>query len=551
MIGFKVDGQILEIPASAEVGFILKNTAFLRGNANVLPGSFSLPVTVNLDDATNNEVLGYPGLVDSIDNLAKNLPCEFIVNGFPLFLGTMDVMSATKTTARVKMVINEVKQLKSTKLSELSNLETHSFANVAAVLTHAKDTADNPLNHNHLFCPVYNPDFFDEETDPDPDDNNVYKNFQNYYDTTGQAFISDAEHKAAMPFIRLDYVLDKIIDEIGYTFVNGFQSTDELKQLYLYNNKSIYSGDDWALDFDYVNHLPAMKATDLFKFVARTFNQGVFTDVFNKEVEYKPMKDVLASSPVHDWTDKAGGYTTSPIGDVPEYFGYDTDSNDNIFSTYEYEEIPFFIEVENYSDLPTSGLNFNWYYVRSRNTFYFVSTLGGSQQISQVKKMFRREKTTHEGAPFEAKVVPLFQRWPSSGALGYVPECRINGESKLTKARLFFYRGQYQGGDSNNYPFATNSIYDWQENTVSGAEHSLLWNGDKGLANTWFKNYIAFLDTSKPVSRKIDLHITDLLNFSFADKVRITNYNYFVYSIKLSFGQTGLKPADVKLISTT
>jgi hypothetical protein len=132
--------------------------------------------------------------------------------------------------------------------------------------------------------------------------------------------------------------------------------------------------------------------------------------------------------------------------------------------------------------------------------------------------------------------------------VGYNPNIATI-KTPLTSFRTMFYRG-FQPADvgvDETYPMAGVNEYNIRGEVVG--DHSLLWDGDKGIFKTWWALPYLMLSQKKTVMRQLNLSIRDLLNFSFKNKYRIENQNYFITRMRYTISQRGLSPIEATMIT--
>jgi len=277
--------------------FELNNQVFSSTDTTTVPGSFSFPADAPLT-GPNRVELDNPHLVT---NAANRRTFEVWVElfGMPLFQGTLTIRKATPRKVNFDIVSNPVKQLRNVKLSELDLGGSRNLgADSAAARATAKLSFQTPADYDYIFFPVLNPAFLDL---PSGSDESV---FQNYYNPSTGAFVDGSGNLAATPFVKLLYLLERMFQGIDYTFVNAWQTNAELRLLYLWNNRSIYTESNaWGTDIDLRNHVSDMNSNDFLKALMGTFNLGLFTNIFSRTIRLVPLELLMSRPPVHDWTD--------------------------------------------------------------------------------------------------------------------------------------------------------------------------------------------------------------------------------------------------------
>lgn len=513
MLAVKINNAFLDLYPNTTISFTLKNLMYLGGATDIIPGSYSLPFTIPLTDR-NKRLLKHPGQIDNTLDFIEDEVAEIWFSGIPLFTGIGHVQEAGDHTAKLFIVLNPFATLKDKKLNAIElggdrSLGTEIIA--ADMITHAKDTAITPRNYDYIFFPVRNPCFFDEDNIP-PGGVSLYE-IQNFYNIFVGAFAESIENRTAMPFVKLSYLLQQLFLEVGYDLHNDFQSDDELGQLCIYNNYSIYEQtDQWATTINLQSHVSDSKATDFLKFIIQNFCLGLFYSPFDKVVKLIPLRDILSKPHQYDWTDKAVDTQNISIErKYPGIFSYKEDKDDKV--------------------------SFN------KENFSYDSGLNDIALTTNVGTLIEDNNISNHGTT----IIPIYK-------FLIMPEIQIFGTIPHNpdhihpfKDKLMFYRGMEYDTDFELYPFANNDVYD--SFGIQQWNYSLLWNSPYGLYEKWWKEWLLFLQHKKEVETTLCLTIRDLLNFNFEDKIRIDNMNYFVKELSVTLTQKGIQPVSAKLVT--
>jgi hypothetical protein len=534
MVVIKVEDQSLDLNPGQGISWTRKSPMFLDGDLENIIESYTFPIDVPLS-GRNKSILNCPAEIDSWQPLKDELRCDIYYHGVFIFSGTGYLSDASDESVKLTIVTNSLKDLKKYSLKDL-DLGTHSESSLSAMLAHAKATALDPLNHDYCFFPIRNPLWF-----PNNPIYAVIDSTQNLWDDGQEVFKSDADNQAAMPFVRVDLIIRKLLDKIGFTLENEWQTTEELAQLYQYNNHSIYRNDEWDTAFDLRNHVPEIALNDYYKSLVTLFQLGSFPDNITKFIRLVPMKDLISADVAMDWTYAAEkAFSKNTPKTWPSKLGYSVTGSDAMAEP----NTPISIEIagtvdtlEDLDDLEDPGI----YYVTNINTYYEFHP-------SKVNKLFKHQFNeidldNPDAQPFEAKMSPLYMgQWESNPY--FAPEIQLNAGQDPGN-RIIFYRGLRTTPESNNRPFASNNEFGINQELLEDVEHSLLWDGDLGIYKTYWEPWINFLQNRKIIKRKLYLHIKDLLNFTFDKKVRIGNMNYFVNSLQVNLSTSRSKVVEV------
>lgn len=538
-------GEYLDLPADFRLSFELNNQVFSDSDSSVLPGSFSFPVDITLSQR-NKTLLSNPHLVNNASKWTTIQGVWVYAYGAPLFFGEMRIQSATESKVRVNIVANPLKNMKSTPLNELDLDGDRTFANAAAVLTKAKSTTTAPLDDDYIFFPVFNPAYLNQSS------GNNRGRFQNFYDTTLEAFSVDDDHPALMPFVRLEYILDKIFEGIDYVFNNKFQITEELRRICLYNNRSLWTAEGLATTINLQNHVSETASTSFLRKIMGGFCLGLFSNPWSRVIDLIPMQTLFDRATVHDWTQYAiYGQAIEDSKDQPKILCWLRDDDDGAWEHYDKYKKPDTILGEKlWSELPASA-DGN-YYVTDRHAYYYKGT----------RYIFLHQTLgcapSESGKPvFDAECQPLWdvflygegQTPVPDGHYDLLPHCRIPGsvEYLVTPSgggdpepvqqegdipdRITIYRGMYDDFDGNLYPLASGLPWDGDGNLVD--DYSLRWDGEYGMYASWWKGWHNILINGKHVTQAFAIPIGKLIDFSFQEKVRVQSMDYFLKKIRV------------------
>lgn len=571
MIGIRIYNEFLELSPNTSIGFELNSPCYFGANIDSIQGGFSFPFTIPLS-GRNKSILKHPNRIDNHRLFIKDTYCEVWTTTSLLFSGKATIQQATRTTAKMYILINDITDLKSVMLSD-ANLGTATFGTDQATATaHAKDTADNPGNHNHIFFPVKNNSFTEAD-----DTGTITDEYINWYDTSPGSFVSNTVVTAIVPFLKLNHVLDKGLAAINYTLVNNWQVNDELKRLVLYNNRSIHNGTGWELSTDLSNHAnPSTSYANLIKNLCRLFCLAPFEDKWNKQVELLPLKSLIGNGVRHDWTRKAAKeYTVKELNsDLVGGFQYD-DMYDKGDPAFWFESDPPSYQL--IADIETVANNApsSYYYEYTTDTLFYneldVETTPEegtvySQISSKKSKLYLPYLIAgSNNDPYVSKLrtILMEERASELNVRWLVPEIWEEGSFifdangvnlsafKPFDDRLLFYRGMQPATPFGTYPMASNSVFDYNHNQIAGEQYSLLWNDhlDSSLFNMWWKEWLEILQMRKVVTRQILLTPKDIIQFNFKDKVRIDNQNYLVKRLRVTLTMRGLQPTEAELVS--
>lgn len=557
MIGIRYEDVFLDINPEETLNWELNNLVFSSSDSSQLPGSFSFPFQLPATPH-NMRYLHHPERIDNASAFLIEGNVEIYFRRLAIFRGTMKVTKASVDTGiSVYIVVNPLSTVKNTPLNELDLGGDRAFANAAAVLSHAKDTAVDPLDYDYVFFPIYNRDFLTAST------GDLRYQYQNWYNTVTQVFAVDDAYPAMMPFVRIEYLLNVIFAGTDYTFENRWQITDELRRLVAYNNKSMWTDEGLDTTINLQNHVSKTTAAAYIRKLMGAFCLGLFYNPWDKLLRLIPLQSLLDSDVKHNWTDKIlYAPTVNSSTEQPEIICWKRDDDDGTWAYYDKYIKPAIDDSFDWADILTAPAG--TYYIVNRHSYYLKNS---------IPRYFFKFQTlgcgpTETGKPvFEAECQALWDVFmageghstPTDSDYDLLPQCRIKGNVKYVSGddivsqenecpdRITLYRGMYTDMDGDDYPMASGIPWDGDGNLIG--EYSLRWDGQYGMYETWWKGWHTMLRQGKNVTALLHLSITDLLSFQFEHKVRIQNQDFFVKRLRITLTPRGLAPVEAELVS--
>ena len=507
MIGIEVKGQFLDLPKSISIRLRKKNIIFGGYNVTKVYGSFTFPITIPL--TTKNKILlDFPDRPDQYGRI-RQMDAKLSYNGMPVSDGLMTIEKSTRHTASLKISVGNMSGLKGVSLKEL-NLGSYSEPSAPVMVDHAKHTAQYPDQYNYIFFPVLNKQYF---ADTDPENDTVqWKGIKHNEWENGNFKLSE-DANIVTPFLKYDFIIKKIFEKIGYTAENQWMD-DELRNLVMYNVGNLYNKDveSWGTTIDLVDFVPDHKVSDVLKGLIGVFDLGIYPDFARKNVKIVSIKEIRKSPPKSDWTIYALPDWTKKdyIGDVSS-IGYDIDESDLLS-----EEFPYVGDVPDCDD---NTPPFEKCYDYAYNDIRFKLQTG---PWIPIQKVFKRQ-VFGPGKPKLHKLIPLYMNPTST-----MPRAKI-GRKEKPGMRMMIYRGMINGiPTSNNHIFDGSTLRDdWK--------YSLLWNGEKGIYNTWHGDATNRVE----IKRQFLLPIREFINLEFQNKVVVDNMEYIVSEIDVILSNEG------------
>jgi hypothetical protein len=578
MLGIKIRHTFISLYPDTRLSFEMHHPIGLITDAiDQVQGGYSFPVDIPLDDI-NRGVFGHVDRLDRSGTFVKDEYCEVWAEGVLLHVGKATVRTAGPRRATLFMIFEEIKALGETMLTALDLGGVRNIgADEAAKLALADDTLANPLDHDFIFAPIFNPAYRQLWIDGFPTAQQA--RFQNFWDGADGGF----EHYAVCaitPFVRLDYLLRRIFADAGYTLDNQWQITDELKQLLIYNNYNINSHSapaiaSWDEEINLINHVPYRKSIDLVKAVIGTYALALFMDPRDKTALLVPFKTLITNGVHADWTDRAAAdYDHDTDDHFVSRWRYDLDEADAMSVRYSGQPYPQHLVIDTHLvilDVYDEVLVFNGiHYAIADNTYYLIGTSFDvpSGHANYAAQDFKEVRKTGSDKEYISPLIPLWnshdietdgdinhdlplqeQQLAAIEHVGFVKES-ADAVQVCTSLRLFFYRGMqpYLEGITGTYPMTGVTRYNINGDLVG--DYALTWDQPGGVYDAWWKLPYEMLAAKKNVVRTLDLSIRDLINFRFYHKYRIENQNYFITRLRYTLTTRGLGVTEATMITT-
>lgn len=388
------------------------------------------------------------------------------------------------------------------------------------LVSHAKDVAgDPPGDHDYVFCPVKNEQFY-------AGNNADYLDYMNLYDQVLNEFVdnnstnAETHRNTFVPFPNARYVIQQALDALSLSYSSSFLDSADFKKLYLYNNVSLDEenidddGDpttagavNWSRYYwDLAEHVqPDLSPADLIGAIARIFAIAVKVNDQAGTIDFLQRKDALSGNE-KDWREKTL---------FPYQVNYPEQVNKNAYA-YKKDELDSL-----YDDGQT-----------------FASIENGSD----AKKI-------------EVAYAPLFENTlpdPINSQSWKVPQIKQVGETPLFDVespgfttRFMIFHGLVNDINGDPYPFASHSDTDVAGNSINS--FSLKWTGIMGVHEKFHKPWDDLIEKGKYLSLLQQLGLTDLLTLEWTDayrvRVREGEARGILRQVQVTFTMDGIEPA--------
>jgi hypothetical protein len=542
MIGIKVKGKFLDT-RQVSFSFELNSPVYFGNDTDVIEGSIMFSTKIPLSDH-NSLLLQSPDIITHTTPLLLNEYCEVWAQGSILFAGELTVTEASEKDITIEIIINSISKLKEIGLNEVEydRIQVGDLDNLIAIanrtVTHPNDSI--PI----IFTPVWNPLQYGEESGFED------KSYQNLWKENSFKVLNSS---TLTPFPKVTHLLKMVIESVGFTLINAFQDTNELKWMIIYNNYSLVDSEGSLISnqIDLKNHVSKTKVSDFVKRFCRFWCLGIFTNYFSKTVEIKSLDSILSDAPRHNWTKCAvKGYTKTEKRNYPNKFS--NDSYGTALPSDWHNQKRFYRNI----GLPSAETGL---YFQSWGTWvYHVQPEPGIQTAENILIEMDNFREFTEGSV--AFSTPL-QHLPQCSTFTMLMPCvRLIGQVDETKQEfedgLLFYRGLVnigggRPGDQSYYPLSSQESIDMAgypikigiNGTVNvnnalpagvNAQRSMMWNGTEGVYEKSWATWRSFLTQKKEVTMLLKMTAEDIRSFSFSHKVMIHNMIYLVKKMTIS-----------------
>jgi hypothetical protein len=545
MFGIKINDTFLSLYPNTTFGFELSNPAYLGDSIAEIGNGLVFSTKVPMK-GVNVTLLQYPHVVENVRRFVKDLPCSLWKNNRLIFNGFLNVTKAITNvpnpSAEVSMVINALAPLKTLKLNQL---EMGSIP-TANVLSLALETVLHPLYRSFIFYPLHNTEYSEG------------KLHQNQWDCATQAFatltfqnrMGETLRRETMttPHLRVDAILAQMFRQIGYTFRNGWQVNDELKLLTQVGYGAMHTifNEFMNSTFQLNRALSDTACAVWLGRLCRAFALVPLTSPFTKTVDLIPIRDLLKRAVRHDWTRYARhGSELTESNNFPSALGW---KKNNIVPEFSDKTIfwrwDIFSAAFHYNS--PEGIYRNWgqrdiaigssYYHPKRENQY---------DISNVDLVYPDSLSTLLGGDGEEWTIEI-ETLPQANLNFGIGNTYYNYIAPITKTKgklldsdvntpdqLMFFRGMH-AHKGYTFPLATSESNGFLNITCLGnpCRYDLTWAGENGILNRFWKEFLHFLQNKRDQTVSIGLPLDDLIQFSFADKIRLGNMDYFVKKVR-------------------
>jgi hypothetical protein len=457
------------------------------------------------------------------------------------------------------------------------------------------EVQQNPTLFDHCFFPIINKNYYGKELSEMNKSVFFYvpetikymnAKFPVHYDLSIPGTHVNSYLHSITPFVYLYDLIKYLNEEIGADIEDSFFD-EELKKLCLYSSIDASesfkktAGAQWmftARKFKFSEALPDKTLAEFYNGIGTQFCTVFAYDSTRAKLKIVPRKKILSNPNYTDWTSKEVYGSVSDSKTFKPDIKYAFDSNDIAPS----DRIKPLLKINAKASVSSIlGLlsvakanNFidDYRLVESGNLFYGVLKQFGVGSaadlwsfLSENLYNYKFDDDATRTDFIETTSTTLCQELDILGKSAnndatdnfyhlLLPIIDQVGRSTREKAiqdehglRLLFYRGLkpiWIGyGQPGNIGVESEHVYGWGtydnkfiDGTTDG-NYSLNMNGDSGIINTWWKDWLKFIATNPPEEKILTLSKNDLFTFDELEKKRFGNQEYLIDEIRVLIGK--------------
>jgi hypothetical protein len=240
MFSLKIDNIYIPLPENQTFKWVKHNELF---STDLPEGEYSYPITFSIDSPEASQFFGNFAMLQAPKE-EKSLMCEVVFNGISIETAAKLIIRKANTRMVQGVVLTGssilAKALRETKVNQLDFGSLYIGDTHQDMVDHMLDTVNNPSAYNHVFAPVWAPEF----KEPYGDAGKAFSKVINNFSPDSLVFLKNQDYvnmhaTAYVPFIKLKYVLTSIIAHFGYKLDWPLMNTPDFQKIILINNKEL------------------------------------------------------------------------------------------------------------------------------------------------------------------------------------------------------------------------------------------------------------------------------------------------------------------------
>ena len=398
-----------------------------------------------------------------------------------------------------------------------------------------------------------------------------------------------------VPFPYLCSVIDQAISDIGYVKgKNFFKDSRELSSLCLVTmnladtNYGMIQGESHNFEIRLNEHLPDVAISDLLSNICRLFNCSLFVNA-DRSIDIEHNTSILKDTKTLDWSENCRLTETITTPARRFKFHYNVSEDDYFSQKVKQEGVLKFKRLDDVwsaSDLPdawTQVAEINVVcYVTSVQAFYITAFEDDNLVWKYYTKMdadFIAEGQNQETQNIDPNIGYLTKQpygWYAGSdsniflQQGYdfpyfeFARCDIKGNALLhaisfdaeynsSQIKLMFNRGRQHFTPHPMCNFDTMPYGSPDDRYLGqmlpGSNYSLMWEGENGIYNRFWKDWVYFLNNIARDARALkQLTAIQIKQFDFRQKPIIDGVKYLCKEIRVDVSINMISPAEIDLV---
>jgi hypothetical protein len=541
MIKIQVENEFLDL-AKVSVTFELTSPVFNQ------VGSFSYPFTIPAT-AKNKRLLSFPGKINKYVTTSHEFDAKIFLGGQLWKTGSLVVDETGLLDIKCHFTVGEGYFYNLIKEIMLNKIDLGGDNYTSDIYITDRWQKTYPEVEWTLF-PIYDQKFYDSLD---------HDGFKEYYSTYLQNKINawfnssqqwGSTNNTLVPFVFLNYVILQVFDHLGLKVdKNDIFNNPDLKNLVLINLTSLCelytSGENLINDipatYNLQKHVPKKPLNEFFSFLEKQFLAFLF---------YEEKSNTASLETFHSIANKLNANLimmeaiSNLIVKTEYYNGYqviwEKDSEDASMSEPWTVDISSFTikTVDLFSELPAIIPDNELYFCVERATYY-GGILGSNPSYPEYKS---------KGGPYND-----FKTGTKNFEIK--PAADVNFSQSVTGSYRIFKEGSYKFDNviteieeyfkvlffcTTDQP--RGSIF--HDNTDTNSQ-SLAWWGEKGLYESFFKEYLTMMQNKIQADFKLKTDLAFLRNLKFQEKYRFQEANWLLSKVRFTVTNEKISPAQV------
>ncbi len=125
---------------------------------------------------------------------------------------------------------------------------------------------------------------------------------------------------------------------------------------------------------------------------------------------------------------------------------------------------------------------------------------------------------------------------------------RYQGEEVSCPLKLMIHHGHQDDLDLEVYPYLGVTRFDINESQIGSDEMALRLNKEDGTIDKYWEDFASMMENEILLDVDLDLNISDLFLFDFANKYRIDRINYFIKNLSITINKDGISSVNAKCV---